>query len=323
MAAVHLVTGGAGFVGANLVRSLLSRGEDVIVVDDLSLGRREYLAPFEGRREFTFRQVDCSDAPALRLAVEPFHSIRNISDVWHLAANSDIPAGVADPRIDLVRTFLTTFSLLSVMCDLNIPDLHFASSSAVYGDFKGIPTSEASGPLEPISNYGAMKLASEAQIRAAVESFLRRANIFRFPNVVGTPATHGVIVDLIRKCRSSPDGFDVLGDGTQQKIYLHVEDLIDAMLFIRKHATERFNVLNIGPDDEGASVRAIAEAVRDCVSPRAALRFGSSNRGWVGDIPRFRYLNNKLRSWGWEPSMSSTDAIRNAVAQIAAAGEIP
>ena len=179
---------------------------------------------------------------------------------------------------------------------------------------------EDSGPLRPISNYGAMKLAAEAQISAARETFLGRADIFRFPNVVGTPATHGVIYDFIAKLRRTPDRLDVLGDGSQQKPYMHVDDLIDAMLFIVMRADERFNVFNIAPDDDGVTVRFIAETVCDIVAPRAEIRFGTGDRGWVGDVPKFRYSTARLERLGWRPKLSSADAVRRAAREIAAQG---
>jgi UDP-glucose 4-epimerase len=226
-------------------------------------------------------------------------------------------AGIADPGIDLKDTFLTTFELLKVAKALNIPNFRFASSSAIYGDLGGVPVSEDAGPLQPISNYGAMKLASEAQIRAAVEAFLPRADIFRFPNVIGIPATHGVIVDFVRKLAVSPDRLEVLGNGTQRKPYLHAEDLVDAMLFIADRAPDRYNVFNIGPRDEGVTVKFIAEAVRDRVSPTADIAYGDEGRGWVGDVPRFSYSTDRIAALGWEPSLSSSEAVIKAVDQIA------
>jgi UDP-glucose 4-epimerase len=300
----------------NLVRRLLAAGERVIVVDDLSRGQRTFLQPLESNPLFSFVQLDCADPRAFTNGIRSLHA-GPISEVWHLAANSDIPGGVADPHVDLHRTFMTTFATLIIMRDMEIPVLHFASSSAIYGDLKDEAISELSGPPQPISNYGAMKLASEAQIRAAVESFLMRANILRFPNVIGLPATHGVVLDLIRKARITPSGFDVLGDGTQQKIYLHVDDLLDAMLRIRELAQGRYTVFNIGPADEGVTVREIAETVRDCVAPRASIRFGTGDRGWVGDVPRFRYDIGKLVALGWRPKMDSKAAVKRAVEQIA------
>jgi UDP-glucose 4-epimerase len=240
--------------------------------------------------------------------------------VWHLAANSDIPAGVTDPLVDHRDTFLTTFNMLMVMRELKIPAIRFSSSSSIYGEFGDKLIEEDSGPLRPISNYGAMKLAAEAQISAARETFLERADIFRFPNVVGTPATHGVIYDFVAKLRRTPDRLDVLGDGSQQKPYMHVDDLIDAMLFIAARADERLNVFNIGPDDDGVTVRFIAETVRDIVAPGAVIRFGAGDRGWVGDVPKFRYSTARLERLRWRPKLSSADAVRRAAREIAAQG---
>jgi UDP-glucose 4-epimerase len=344
----HLITGGAGFVAANLVRRLLAGnaliGHDsaghaggpeagsrqaaagatrVLLVDDLSRGTMENLAEFAADPRVTFVQADCADAAALEQIVRQVHQSQPIRHVWHMAANSDIPAGIADLRIDLQRTFLTTTAVLLTMKALGLPELHFASSSAIYGDLGEAAIGEDIGPLQPISNYGAMKLASEAQIRAAVEAFLPRANIFRFPNVVGVPATHGVILDLIRKLRATPDRLDVLGDGSQCKPYLHVGDLIDAMLFIAGHAEGRYNVFNIGPRDSGVTVRRIAEQVRDRVSPGAAIAYGEGGRGWVGDVPRFRYDVSRLEALGWTPRHGSDAAIARAVAEIAAQEGVP
>jgi len=313
---VHVVTGGAGFIGTNLVGRLLASGETVFVLDDLSLGRMENLQPFATNPGFAFHRIDCSEPVSYREMMTALHCREPITDVWHLAANSDISSGIADPRIDLRRTFLTTFETLACMRALEIPRLHFASSSAIYGDQADCAITEEQGSLEPVSHYGAMKLASEAQIRAAVESGLECADIFRFPNVVGTPATHGVIYDLVRKGIATPDGFEVLGDGTQKKIYLHVDDLVDAMLFIAGHAGGRYNVFNIGPDDEGVTVAKIAEAVRDRVCPGAKIRYGDGTKGWTGDVPRFRYSTKRLTGLGWHPKTGSEGAVSRAIDEI-------
>jgi UDP-glucose 4-epimerase len=315
---MHLVTGGAGFIGINLVDRLLSRGEGVIVLDSLVRGREAYLRRFAGRAGLRFKQVDCADLAALRGCMAAIASRGQIREAWHLAANSDIPAGVADPTVDHRDTFLTTFNTLMVMRESEIPTIRFASSSSIYGEFGDALITEDSGPLRPISNYGAMKLAAEAQISAALEAFLTRADVFRFPNVVGTPATHGVIHDFVAKLRRDGDHLDVLGDGTQQKPYMHVDDLVDAMLFIAETADERLNVFNIGPHDDGVSVRFIAETVRDLVAPAAEIRFGRGDRGWVGDVPKFRYSTGRLDRLGWRPRLGSADAVRRAAGEIAA-----
>ena len=311
----HLITGGAGFIGANLARNLLGRGDRVVAVDDLSRGRLETLGSLISHPEFSFRQTDCSDPRALSAAIEA--AFGRVDEVWHLAANSDIPAGIEDPEIDLQRTFLTTFGVLQVMRSLCIPVLHFASSSAIYGDHGDREIYEDIGPLEPISNYGAMKLASEAQIRSACEAWLERANILRFPNVIGAPATHGVILDLVRKLKLTQDRLEILGDGTQCKAYLHVDDLISAMFHIRD-LSGRWQVHNIGPSDRGVTVRFIAETVRDSFQPSAEIVYGSGGRGWVGDVPRFFYSTEKLKRTGWSPALGSREAIARAVREIIA-----
>lgn len=307
----HLIAGGAGFIGVNLARALLDQGDEVLAVDDLSRGTMEAMKPLLNRNGFAFRQVDCSEPEGLAaaLADEP------IDEIWHMAANSDIPAGVADYRVDLQQTFMTTVAILDAMKRRGIGILHFASSSAIYGDLGDQLIHEDIGPLQPISNYGAMKLASEAQIRAAKEAYVKRVSIFRFPNVIGVPATHGVILDFVRKLKQTPDRLEVLGDGTQQKAYLHVDDLVKAMLHIRTLPGD-YRVFNIGPTDDGITVRAIAERVRDRFKPDAAIQFGEGNRGWVGDVPRFRYSVDRLIGTGWHETMGSYDTVFRAVDEI-------
>jgi len=313
-----LITGVAGFVGSNLARHLLARGDEVVGFDNLRTGSRPNMASVMENRRFAFREVELSDLDGYRSALREFAAGRRISDVWHLAANSDIPAGVGDPKVDLRDTFMTTFNTLALMRELGIGTICFASSSAVYGDHGDRELDEASGPLLPISNYGAMKLASEAAISASAESHLERAFIFRFPNVIGVPATHGVIFDFVHKLKASPDYLAVLGDGTQQKGYLHVDELVDAMLFVRQRSTGKVSCYNIGASDSGVTVRFIAEQVVAHLAPHARIAFGEGNKGWTGDVPKFRYSVAKLSRLGWKPRLSSAEAVRRAIGEIAA-----
>lgn len=317
---VSIVAGGAGFVGCNLLPLLAKEDRHLIVLDNLSRGREEYLdiarAVAPGRIHFF--EVDLSDYSVTLKAFETALKLGTVDEVWHLAANSDIPAGVMDPAVDLRDTFMTTFSLLQAMKLHTVPVMHFASSSAIYGDLGEVLLHEGIGPLLPISNYGAMKLASEALISAATESYLTRANLFRFPNVVGAPATHGVILDFINKLKFDGNRLDVLGDGTQQKAYLHVSDLVQAMMYIRGVVQQpKIFPINIGPIDDGVTVRFIAESVVQRASPRAKIHFGVGNKGWVGDVPKFRYSIDLLREIGWSPSRNSADAVSHAIDQIA------
>ena len=311
------ITGVAGFIGCNLARAMVERGEQVAGFDNLRLGSARNLDSLLRHPNFAFETVDLADIDAYRRALRALHLRSRITEVWHLAASSDIPAGIADPQIDLRDTFMTSFNSLLLMKELEIPAIAFASSSAVYGDLGDLNLTEDVGPLFPISNYGAMKLASEAAISAALESHLSRALVFRFPNVVGIPATHGVILDFIRKLKATPENLDVLGDGTQRKSYLHADELVEAMLFIRERAPEKLNYYNIGADDEGVTVRFIAETVVERVAPKARITFGPGVKGWVGDVPRFSYSIAKLSALGWRPRLGSAQAVRKAVDQVA------
>jgi UDP-glucose 4-epimerase len=295
----------------------LERGENVLALDNLVRGARENIATFGGHPRFAFVDVDLDDLAAFRAAVAAHAGMGRPTEVWHLAANSDIPAGVSDARVDLRDTFMTTFNTLEVMLETGAKRLFFASSSAIYGDLGTTVLTEDIGPLFPISNYGAMKLASEAAITAAAERFLERALLFRFPNVVGVPATHGVILDFIRRLKDTPGHLQVLGDGTQQKSYLHVSDLVDAMLVIQQRAEGKVEAYNIGPTDAGVTVRCIASETVACVAPGAELRFGQGNKGWLGDVPRFCYSTAKLQALGWRPGLDSLGAIRRAIREIA------
>ena len=311
------ITGVAGFIGCNLARTMLDGGATVAGFDNLCRGSIENLNAVKEHANFSFEIVDLANLDAYRISLRALHARSPITEVWHLAANSDIPAGVADANVDFRDTFMTTFNTLILMKELGIGTIAFASSSAIYGDLGDKGLREDVGPLFPISNYGAMKLSSEAAISAALESYLDAAFLFRFPNVIGIPATHGVIQDFIRKLKATPGNLDVLGDGTQQKSYLHVDELISAMLFIREQATGKLNYYNIGAADDGVTVRFIAETVVERVAPGASITFGQGNKGWVGDVPKFSYLIDKLSALGWKPHLGSAQAIRKAVDQIA------
>jgi UDP-glucose 4-epimerase len=312
-----LVTGAAGFIGSHLIDRLLERGAIVVGIDNLKLGRRDNLAAALQNSRFTFHEADVNDVPAISKILADEGKSAPFDMAWHLAANSDIRAGGADTDVDLRDTFLTTHHLLKAMRALGIPRLAFASTSAIYGVHPGMMV-ETLGPLFPISNYGAMKLASEAAISAALEAYLKQVWIFRFPNVVGSRATHGAIYDFAQKLKRNPAELEVLGDGSQEKPYFHVADLVDAMLFIVGHADAPLNFYNIGTAGSITTVKHLAEAVVQRMSPGAKIRYTGGNRGWVGDVPKFNYSVEKLKGLGWSPKLTSNEAVDRAVAEIVA-----
>ncbi len=307
-----LVTGAAGFIGSHLVDKLLAMGWQVLGVDNLVLGKRANLVSVIQSPAFGFEQLDVNDLDAFRQFLKAQSAIAPVETVWHLAANSDIQAGGENPDIDLQRTFLTTYNTLKLMREFGIPEIAFASTSAIYGELPGALT-ENSGPLHPISNYGAMKLASEGVITAGLERFLKRAWIFRFPNVVGSRATHGAIYDFLKKLKKNPGELEVLGDGSQEKPYLHVGELVDAMVFLYQKTKDRLNVFNIAPESTATTVRYMAEATVRAAAPGAKIRYTGGSKGWVGDVSKFQYSIEKLKAAGWKPRLTSNQAVELAI----------
>ena len=315
----HFITGAAGFIGSQLVDSLLDRGDRVSGVDDFSLGRPEHLLSARKNSGFFFCECDISQSDQAIKSLRAAASWGGAPDIiWHLAANSDIAVGNSDPSVDFKRTLQTTFAVLEGARTQGLTKIAFASTSAVYGERDDVLT-EVSGPLLPISNYGATKLASEALLSAAAETFVEQLWIFRFPNVVGPRVTHGAIFDFMTRLAARPPSLKVLGDGSQTKPYLHVSELIAAMRFIVEKASDRRNVFNIGPNGAGTSVAFIAQQVIDRVLPGTSIAYTGGDRGWVGDVPRFRYSNERLALLGWHPKLSSDRAVICAIDELTGA----
>ena len=302
-----LVTGGAGFIGSHLDDALIARGHHITVVDNLVLGRKENIAHLMDNPNFKFVEADILDADAMHKLFEE----GSFEMVYHLAANSDIQKGGKDPLVDYQLTFNTTFQILQLLKEYQIKKFFFASTSAIYGETYDV-LNEDYGPLKPVSNYGAGKLASEAFISAFSSTYGIQTWITRFPNVVGERFTHGVIYDFIKKLRNNPKELEVLGNGEQCKPYVYVKDLVEGILYVIDHASDKYNVYMLGSDSR-TKVKEIAAMVIEEIGLDAQIRYTGGDRGWVGDVPEFRYDLTKVNTLGWVAPHNSNDSVRLAI----------
>jgi UDP-glucose 4-epimerase len=300
------VTGGAGFIGSHLVSRLLESAE-VTVYDNLSTSREENIKHNLASGRLRFIQADLQDFDSLQKAIAG-HDI-----VFHLAANPDVRAGIANTSLDLKMGTLNTHNVLEAMRLNGISKIVFASSSTVYGEAGTRSVAETYGPLLPISLYGASKLACEGFISAFSHLFNMQAWIFRFANVVGEGLSHGVIFDFINKLKKNPSELEILGDGRQQKPYLYVGDCIEGILFGLSHSNEHVNIFNLGTGSS-TSVSAIADMVVQAMGlANVKFSYTGGTRGWRGDVPQVRYDTTRMKALGWEPRFSSDEAVRKTI----------
>lgn len=302
-----LITGGAGFIGSHLCDALIARDHHVTVVDNLVLGTKRNIAHLLSNPNFRFIETDVLDDAVMHAVFEQ----GNFDMVYHLAANSDIQKGGQDPMVDYQMTFNTTFQILQLLKEFHIGKFFFASTSAIYGETRDV-LHENYGPLCPVSNYGAGKLASEAFISAFSSMYHIQTWITRFPNVVGERFTHGVIYDFIHKLQQNPHELLVLGNGEQCKPYVYVKDLVNGILYVTDHAGELYNVYLLGSNTR-TKVRDIAAMVIEEMGLDARIRYTGGDRGWVGDVPEFRYDLSKINALGWQAAHDSDASVRLAI----------
>lgn len=302
-----LITGGAGFIGSHLCDALIERGHQVTVVDNFVLGNLDNVRHLLPNERFTLIKADINNEDMMR----KIFAENQFDMVYHLAANSDIRKGGADPLVDYELTFNTTFHVLQYIKEFGVKKLFFASTSAIYGETYDV-LNEDYGPLKPVSNYGAGKLASEAFISAFSSNYDIQTWIARFPNVVGERFTHGVIYDFIHKLEQNLGELEVLGNGEQCKPYVYVKDLVEGILYITEHANDKYNVYMLGTDTR-TKVKEIAAMVIEEMGLRAKITYTGGDRGWQGDVPEFRYDLTKVNRLGWKAKYTSNDAVRVAI----------
>ena len=298
----YFVTGGAGFIGSNLIDRLLEQGHEVIAYDNLSTGFEDNLQKAGRNSNFKLVLNDLLNTRALT------ESMAGCEFVIHLAANADVRFGTEHPGRDLEQNTLATFNVLEAMRSNDIKKIAFSSTGSIYGEPDVFPTSENAPFPVQTSLYGASKLACEGLIEAYCEGFGFRGYLFRFVSILGERYSHGHVFDFYRSLRSDPDKLQVLGNGLQRKSYLYVQDCIDAIFMAIDKANERVNIFNLGTDkycQVNDSIRWIADYLE--LSPKLAYTGGE--RGWVGDSP-FIFLDcSKIRNLGWTPRVSIREGV--------------
>ncbi len=300
------VTGGAGFIGSNLCDKLLSLGNDVVVYDNFSTGQQMFIEHNLNNPRYQLIKADVLDMKKLNKAM------KGCDFVFHFQANADVRGGINNTRIDLEQNIIGTYNVLESARLNSIKRLAFASSATVYGEPGIFPTPE-NIPLVQTSLYGASKISAESLIQAYCEYYDMKSWIFRFVSFIGLRYTHGVIFDFMKKLKTNPGELEILGDGKQQKSYLHVHDGVNAIMLAIEKANEKVNIFNLG-NKEYMNVIDLADIICKTLELKGVhYKFTGGERGWIGDSPFVQLDVNKISSLGWKPVFPIHDAIVDTV----------
>jgi UDP-glucose 4-epimerase len=305
------IAGGAGFIGSHFTDRLLcdKSVEAVTIYDNFSSGREWHYAHHEQDRRLRVICGDVKDLAALERNMEGHDT------VIHLASNPDIARAAVEPDIDFREGTFLTQQVVEAMRRTRTPNLLYASGSGVYGDLKDFEAYEDLGPLVPVSTYGASKLAGEALIASYCAMFDLRACAFRFGNVVGARQTHGVGFDFIRRLRVQPDRLRILGDGQQSKSYIHVDDVVEAVLLAHHRSSalneKPFQVFNVATGDyvTVTEIARLAIEVAELSEDQVRLEYTGGDRGWKGDVPVVRLNTDRIRGLGWTCKRNTRQAL--------------
>jgi len=305
------VTGAAGFIGSNLVDRLLADGAEVIGWDHFSTGCERFLEPALRHPAFRLVRGDNLDLPALTAAMT------GCDVVFHLAANADVRFGTEHPRKDLEQNTTATFNVLEAMRANHVKRIGFSSTGSVYGECPVIPTPEHAPFPVQTSLYGASKIACEGMLSAYGEGFGFECYIFRFVSILGEHYTHGHIFDFYQQLAEHPSWLTVLGDGTQRKSYLYVQDCVDAVLHVMRLGTardakHRTQIYNLGTTEYVAVKDSVGHICRT-LGLNPELRYTGGDRGWIGDNPFIFLDTGKIQSTGWKPKFTIEQGIVKTV----------
>jgi UDP-glucose 4-epimerase len=306
------ITGGAGFIGSNLADRLLAQGVEVVVLDNFTTGRHEFLADAISHTDVRVVEGDVLDLAVVEEAVE------GCDWVFHLQANADVRFGLQRPRRDLEQNTIATSNVLEAMRAQGVKQIAFSSTGSVYGEPDVFPTPEdAPFPIQT-SLYAASKLAGEGLISAYAAGYGFTGVIFRFVSILGERYTHGHVFDFFCALKRDPTRLKVLGDGRQEKSYLYIHDCVSAILMAAAQHERQpgAHVYNLG-SEETVVVDASVAIITETLGLAPEIEHTGGRRGWVGDSPLIHLQTDRIRALGWEPQLTIGDAVIRTVQWLA------
>lgn len=305
----YMVIGGAGFIGSHVVKRILEKepNAQVSVFDNFSSGKERHLQTVLQEERLHIQKGDIKNLDFLTEAM------KNIDMVYSLASNPDISKAILQPDIDFWEGTYLINNVLEAMRKNHVKNLIYASGSGVYGDVGATVTDEDFSPMLPSSTYGASKLACEALICSYCKMFDMNAGAFRFANVVGPNQTHGVGYDFLKKLAENPKKLTILGDGTQSKSYIYIDDIVNALRTVEKNGLHDYNYYNVATLDH-ITVTEIADiAVHIMGLENVEYYYTGGDRGWKGDVPIVRLDSSKIRKLGWKNRYTTLQSIEMSI----------
>jgi len=300
-----LITGGAGFIGSNLANFLVSKGNEVIVFDNIVSGKLENLKQSLKRKNFKFIKGDVRDKELIS------SSMKGVEEVYHLAADPSVKDSATNPEGSFSINVDGTFQVLEAARKNDVKKIVFTSSSTVYGETKVLPTPE-DHPLIPISNYAASKVADEVYISSYAYTYGIKGVVLRLANIFGPPSTHGVMYDFYKKLQADPTKLEILGDGKQSKSYLYISDCIDALMLASRKQKKIYDYFNVG-SEEMTDVNGIAGGMCSVLKLRPKFEYTGGKRGWTGDVVKMLLTTKKIEKLGWRKRVDLKEGIRRYV----------
>jgi len=305
-----LVTGGAGFIGSHFVDRLLSEGYRVRIIDNFSSGRLENIPHRRGNPNV---EVVVGD---LKNKEDSLKTTKDVNVVFHYAANPEVRVSTTNPEIHFSENVVATFNLLEAIRKNDVEEMVFASSSSVYGEPK-IPVPE-DAPIRPMSVYGASKASCDALIHAYSSLYCIKAVVLRYANIIGPRLRHAVVYDFMIKLLKNSKELEILGDGTQVRSYMYIDDAVEATLVAWKASKVNCEVFNVGSED-WITVKEVADVVTKTLNldnVKYVYKPVLRGVGWPGDVKRIALAIDKIRNYGFRPSLTSKEAVRKTVSAL-------